>query len=46
MEKSELLSVAQFAFEDTEPFLDKTAADLKKTTMKKNDFVTLNCGNC
>ena len=46
VEKSELLSVAQFAFEDTEPFLDKTATDLKKTTMKKNDFVTLNSGNC
>ena len=46
VEKSELLSVGQFAFEDTEAFLDKTATDSTKTTMKKNDFVTLNSGNC
>lgn len=37
--------MGQFAFEDPEPFLDKTATDLMKTTMKKNDFVTLNSGN-
>ena len=43
--KSELLSVDQFAFEDPEPFLDKIATDSTKTTMKKNDFVTLNSGN-
>ena len=36
----------QFAFEDPEPFLDKIATDPTKTTMKKNDFVTLNSGNC
>ena len=45
VEKSELLSVGQFAFEDTEPFLDKIATDSTKTTMKENDFVTLNSGN-
>ena len=45
LEKSELLSVGQFAFEDVEPFLDKTATDSTKTTIKKNDFVTLNRGN-
>ena len=45
LEKSELLSVGQFAFEGVEPFLDKTATDSTKTTMKKNDFVTLNRGN-
>ena len=45
VEKSELLSVGQFAFEDVEPFLDKTATDSTKTTIKKNDFVTLNRGN-
>ena len=37
--------MGQFAFEDTEPFLDKTATDSTKTTMKENDFVTLNSGN-
>ena len=42
--KSELLSVGQFAFEDVEPFLDKIATDSTKTTIKKNDFVTLNRG--
>ena len=37
--------MGQFAFEDPEPFLDKTATDSKKNTMTKNDFVTLNSGN-
>ena len=41
VEKSELLSVGQFAFEDVEPFLDKIATDSTKTTIKKNDFVAL-----
>ena len=45
LEKSELLSVGRIAFEDTEPFLDKIATDSTKTTIKKNDFVTLNRGN-
>ena len=35
----------QIAFEDVEPFLDKTATDSTKSTIKKNDFVTLNRGN-
>ena len=37
--------MGQFTFKDTEPFLDKTTTDSTKTTMKKNDFVTLNSGN-
>ena len=41
VEKSELLSVGQFTFEDVEPFLDKIAIDSTKTTIKKNDFVAL-----
>ena len=41
VEKSELLSVGQFVFEDVEPFLDKIATDSTKTTIKKNDFVAL-----
>ena len=41
VEKSELLSVGLFAFEDVEPFLDKIATDSTKTTIKKNDFVAL-----
>ena len=36
--------MGQFAFEDVEPVLDKIATDLTKTTIKKNDFVTLNRG--
>ena len=38
--------MGQFALESPEPFLDKIATDSTKTTMKKNDFVTLNSGNC
>ena len=38
--------MSQFALESPEPFLDKIATDSTKTTMKKNDFVTLNSGNC
>ena len=37
--------MGQIAFEDVEPFLDKTATDSTKSTIKKNDFVTLNRGN-
>ena len=35
--------MGQFAFENPESFLDKTVTD---STKKKNDFVTLNSGNC